>query len=266
MFKVARRLGYFRDENPAKDTAIDPTAPEPEHQHAYSLAEVSSILAHLPEPAQTVFAVAAYTGLRIGEIEGLRWQDVHDGAVNVSRCIWNGHVGAPKTRKSGGEVPLIPHLAARLDVHRLRCGNPQSGPVFTTHKMTTTGEKTPLSMNNLLKRVILPALNHCEVCHKPEDDHRKANHEYKRDAQIPQWYGWHACRRGIATNLHAMGVDDVVIQEILRHSDVGTTRRCYIQATSPAVHAAMKKLDENLAADTVADTLRTLTPASSKPM
>jgi len=35
-----------------------------------------------------------------------------------------------------------------------------------------------------------------------------------------EWHGWHAFRRGLATNLHALGISDIVIQAILRHSDV----------------------------------------------
>jgi hypothetical protein len=32
------------------------------------------------------------------------------------------------------------------------------------------------------------------------------------------WHGWHAFRRGLATNLHWLGVSDKVILQILRHA------------------------------------------------
>ena len=64
--------GYFDGVNPVMDTAISPSAPEPEETYAYSLEELNSILAHIPEPATTAFAIAAYAGLRVGEIEALR--------------------------------------------------------------------------------------------------------------------------------------------------------------------------------------------------
>lgn len=38
------------------------------------------------------------------------------------------------------------------------------------------------------------------------------------------WYGLHAFRRGLATNLHELGVADIVIEAILRHSDLSVTR------------------------------------------
>jgi integrase len=60
---------------------------------AYSLEEVQSLLALLPEPAATAFAVAAFMGLRIGELEALRWEDYRDGEMHIARSIWNGHIG-----------------------------------------------------------------------------------------------------------------------------------------------------------------------------
>jgi integrase len=38
-----------------------------------------------------------------------------------------------------------------------------------------------------------------------------------------EWHGWHAYRRGLATNLHRLGVPDKVIQRMLRHSNVAVT-------------------------------------------
>jgi integrase len=47
---------------------------------------------------------------------------------------------------------------------------------------------------------------------------------------------WHAYRRGLATNLKELGVEDTTIPCILRHEDVSTTQRFYIKncATSGA--------------------------------
>jgi integrase len=58
------------------------------------------------------------------------------------------------------------------------------------------------------------------------------------------WHGWHACRRGLATNLHRLGVADIVIQAILRHSNVEVTREAYIDrdALDPQSLAAMEAL------------------------
>jgi len=54
-----------------------------------ALEEINGILAHLPELAATAFAIAAYAGLRVGEIEGLDWDEYLDGEIHVSRSVWN---------------------------------------------------------------------------------------------------------------------------------------------------------------------------------
>ena len=61
-----------------------------------------------------------------------------------------------------------------------------------------------------------------------------------------KWKGWHAYRRGLATNLHRLGVPDKLIQAILRHEDVRTTQRSYIKTMPEDVTNAMKQLEEKI--------------------
>ena len=218
IFKLAKQQGYFEGENPVWDTMVNPTAAAPAETYAYSLEEINAVLSFLPESVNTVFAVAAFTGLRQGEIQGLRWEDYRDGELAVSHSVWNGKVGEPKTGKSKAAVPVIRQLAGRLELHRLRSGNPSEGPMFPNH----AGKA--LCLGNAVKRVILPALRESGV----------------------EWHGWHACRRGLATNLKQLGVDDVVIQRILRHSSVSVTQSCYIKARDVAVEDAMARLETKL--------------------
>ena len=60
------------------------------------------------------------------------------------------------------------------------------------------------------------------------------------------WHGRHAFRRGLASNLSALGVPDNVIQQILRHGDLATTQRFYRKTRRPAVKKAMQKLSRKL--------------------
>ena len=242
IFTLAKQQDYFQGENPARDTAIDPRATEPQETYAYSLEELQIIIRLLPEPAATAFAVAAFMGLRQGEIQGLLWENYRDGEIHVSRSIWNGRVTEPKTRKGRAPVPVIRQLAERLELHRLSCGNPQSGPIFAN----SLGK--PLCMNNLLGRVILPALNRCEVCRKVQAAHTIADHQFKRDARYPDWRGWHAARRGLGSNLCRLGVPEMVIQRILRHANVSTTATYYIKTAADDVRDAMSKLENNIPA------------------
>lgn len=241
IFTLAKQQDYFQGENPARDTAINPRAAEAQETYAYSLDEIKSILALLPEPASTAFAVAAFMGLRHGEVQGLLWENYRDGEMFVSRSIWNGRISDPKTRNGRAPVPVIKQLAERLEMHRLRSGNPTSGPIFAN----AAGK--PLALNSVVNRVILPSLNRCQTCRKSERDHQQEKHRFERDSSIPEWHGWHAARRGLGSNLYRVGVPDIVIQRILRHANVSTTATYYIKTAADDVRNAMAKLENRIA-------------------
>jgi integrase len=136
--------------------------------------------------------------------------------------------------------PIVKQLADALGAHRQRMGQLAVGPIFQG------GTGKPLNLDNLVKRAIAPALSRCTVCKKQEDEHKPEGHAYQRDNSLPHWHGWHAFRRGVATNLHDLGVDDKTIQAILRHSNIGITQNIYIKSVNKSQVSAMDTLSENL--------------------
>jgi len=52
-----------------------------------------------------------------------------------------------------------------------------------------------------------------------------------------------AFRRGLATKLHRLGVDDKTIQAILRHFNVAVTQNVYIKTVSADSVASMQQLE-----------------------
>jgi integrase len=230
--------------NPARLVKI-PRAPDVGETHAYTLRDVETMLAVLPEPAATVCAVAAFAGLRRSELRGLEWQDYDGEQIMVMRSVWEKFTNEPKTKRSKAPVPVIPRLQAVLAAHQLACGNPKSGPMFAN------GKGKPANLNNLLNRSILPVLDRCGVCRESKESHiaAKVSHEYVRDGSLPKWHGFHSFRRGLATTLYALGVDDMMVQQILRHQDVSVTRKHYIKTTSEQSVSAMAKLEAALCAD-----------------
>ena len=214
-FKQAKRLGILDGINPIMDVSI-PRVPEAEEDtYAYSLPEIKAMLAMLDEPARTVVLTAALTGLRKSELRGLTWADFDGGELTVRRSVWNSTVSEPKTRRSRSPIPVVRQLADALESHKLRAGilAQPSLPIFQA------GNGQPLNLDNLARRVIAPVSN---------------------------WHGWHAFRRGLATNLHALRVDDKTIQAILRHSNVGLTMNVYVKTVSESQVNAMDVLSEKL--------------------
>lgn len=213
IFSEAIRQGVLDGTNPMREVRIPTFGVRPPQQtHAYTLDAIHKMLLVLPEPARTVVFTFAYTGLRKGEVEALRWENVRDDAIWVEQSVWRGQFTEPKSAKSKAPVPMIAPLARVLEAYR----NGQSeGLVFRSQR------GTPLNLANLARRVIRPAL-------------RKVGLE---------WYGWHPFRRGLATNLKQIGVDDKTIQAILRHADYSTTMNSYVQSVPESVQKAMERLE-----------------------
>jgi len=255
-FKQAKRLGILDGINPVMDVSI-PRVPEPEEDtYAYNLNEIKAMLAQLGEPAWTIILTAALTGLCKSELRGLAWEDFDGNELSVKRSVWGtkklaeklepgssvwgGVANEPKTKRRRASIPVVKQLAEALEAHRQRMGKLAAGPIFQG------GTGKPLNLDNLVKRAIVPALSRCTVCKKQEDEHKPEGHVYQRDNSLPQWHGWHAFRRGVATNLHLLGVDDKTIQAILRHSNIAITQNIYIKSVSESQVSAMDSLSEKL--------------------
>jgi integrase len=237
VFKQAKRLGILDGINPMMDVST-PGGPQSRETFAYSLAEVKQIRDAIPEPARTVVLVAALSGLRKGEISGLRWEDYTGKELKVRRSVWNNTINEPKTKASGAAVPVMRQLADALDAHRERVGKLAVGFIFQG------GTKQPMNLDNLAKRVIQPAIEKCGVCKLSKDEHKPEGHMFEQDKNLPVWRGWHAFRRGLATNLHALGIADKEIQAILRHSNISVTQSCYIKALTESQVSAMDLIGE----------------------
>jgi integrase len=217
VFRFAKRQGVIDFENPVRDVVL-PRGKTPGETHAYSLEEITLMLNVLPEPASTIVAVAAFTGVRKGELRGFLWENYDGEHVLISQSFWRGHALEPKTRQSKAPVPVIRQLSRMLDSHRSISGNPANGLMF----VSTVGK--PVNLDALAADVIVPLVTKAGV----------------------QWHGWHAFRRGLATNLHQLGVADKTIQRILRHANVAVTQNCYIKTADSEVAAAMEQFERSL--------------------
>ena len=212
VFTFARQRDFIRHANPVQGAKAEGSRSNPK-RYAYTTKEIKFMLKELGEPARSVVAVAAFTGLRAGEIRGLRWDDFTGEELIVRRAIWRTHVGETKTEDSAAAVPVIPLLGKILKAHRLRY--PGNGYIFAGDK-----KGFALHLDNLSRRDLAPALG-------------------------ARWKGWHAFRRGLATNLYTLGIQPKVIQGILRHARVETTTHHYVMIESKSAgRAAMREIEK----------------------
>jgi integrase len=218
VFKLAVLAGAFSPD--AKNPFFDADIPKtPQHtseptRHA-TLDVVVSMINALDEPAATVIAVAAFTGLRKSEIQGLRWEDLDDNQLYVRRAAWRTTtIDATKTKASAAPVPIIPVLAEYLEAHRN--GDPADGFIFVGPKF----KNRPLDLHNLANRTIRPALAKDGI----------------------KWCGWHGFRRGLATTLYELGTDSKTRQGILRHANVIITEQAYTKQIDAVSQKAMRKV------------------------
>jgi integrase len=261
-FRLALQQGYraTASGNPVTPCSIPVRTTKPQPMHAYSGDEVLTMLRVLPEPARTVCLFAAETGLRVAELQSIRWEDFSAdlNTLTVQRSVWRGHVLEPKTAASKAPVPIPRQLRMSLEIMRERDGSPADGPVFRTGKKPAT----PLSLNNVLDRQILPVLNRCATCGKaPGKPHRREKHEYQRDETMPRWIGWHGFRRGLATDLQAAGAAITTASGALRHADAGVTMRHYAKTVSEEVRNSLQERADRLEVGLL-DSLRTVKRAS----
>lgn len=220
IFRDARQLGYLDGPNPIQGVRLPRNVRVTEETGAYDLGQVQRMLLVLEEPARTIVMTAALTGLRRSELMGLRVCDYNgrERELHVSQSVVEGVASETKTRSSAAPVPCVEQLREALDAHIKLMGvlaKPNS-PLFQA------GNGKPLNLKNLTKRTIIPALVGTGVT----------------------WCGWHAFRRGLATNLHSLRVDDKTIQAILRHSNIQVTMNAYVKSVGELEVSAMNILGD----------------------
>lgn len=107
----------FIESNPARDVSIPRDLPK-KKRTAATQDDVDRIVAAPDSPIRTAFMLAAFAGLRRGEILALRWEDVdlRRGVIQIRRAaVFGTHndpgLKRPKTDASLASVPICPTLA-----------------------------------------------------------------------------------------------------------------------------------------------------------
>jgi integrase len=114
-----------------------PDLPElPDHeQRWFTQEEINRIVDAAPGQYKMLFRLAGFTGLRCGELCGLRVEDVKlgDGVVEVHRSVWNGVEGRTKT-KAGRRTVFLDSVT--LEMLRAYVGTRTIGRLFQSSRGT----------------------------------------------------------------------------------------------------------------------------------
>ena len=101
--------------NPAKGIKVPKQAKTDEGWTYLTQAEIDTLLSSdkIPEGKRLAYAVAIFTGMRLGELLGLRWDDVHLDCEHPQVIVRHSYDGPTKSGRVR-TLPLLPQAAAAL--------------------------------------------------------------------------------------------------------------------------------------------------------
>lgn len=152
------------DFNPVID-AERPKATGKDQSNEISILTPEQIRALLDaEPDQKyriLFLTAILTGMRQGEILGLKWSDVdfNNKQIHVKRTFNHSRFFEPKTKQSVRKIDLAPLLVKELALWKLKNSSQDEELVFQSE----TG--TPICCFNMVRRHFIPALKIAKIPH-----------------------------------------------------------------------------------------------------
>jgi len=171
--------------------------------------------------------IALYTGMRIGEICALRWDDVDfdRGIIQVRQTLQRLHmydqngekdsktiivIGTPKSESSVRDIPISFRLVSLLR----DCQQCAHGDYVVTGRHDSAEPRTlQYRFEQMLKRTQLPHV------------------------------GYHALRHSFATRCVELNVDIATISKLLGHASIKLTADTYIDSFMEQRFAAVQKLD-----------------------
>lgn len=244
-FALAVRDGYIRA-NPTDGIMSEIKKSygwEKPKRHALTIEEQEAFMSYIANSKTynrwlPLFTVFLGTGCRVGEVIGLRWSDCdfERGMISINHNLVyrqqdNGmcemHITTPKTAAGCRYVPMMAEVKSALLQERkrqmkqggiLKMIDGYMGFVFTNRNGSV---HNPQTLNAVIKR-IYTAYNKQEA--------EKAILE-NREPVLIRHFSVHNLRHTFCTRLCEKETNVKVIQDIMGHSDIGTTLNVYAEVT-----------------------------------
>ena len=208
LFKHARRFRWIPS-NPCEDVR------KPRYKvkvRAFTAVEVITLANTADATTALLVRMAASTGLRFGELAGLKWEriDLNRGSVHVVEQFTHGAWADLKTDNSRRRVPLAKELVMQLRAHRLRTPGELVFP-------SPAGDT--IDYNNWRTRTWIPLLKRANVMGT-----------------------FHMLRHFFVTALIAGGVNAKVAQTLAGHHSAAFTLDQYADALPQQLEEAGEKV------------------------
>jgi integrase len=215
ILKAARQWSYVVTEIRQADLVIPSSRPSRPGRF-FTAENVIAILEKAEDPWRTIFAVAAMTGMRPGEVLGLSTEDLdfETRQIFVRRSAWYSRLLTPKTKRSESIVPMPEALEVMLRAYLLKWQPNPNKLLFVNRR------NNPYSENKVVQKRLWPILDELKI--------RRC--------------GMHAFRHAMASLLLSTGASPKIAQEQLRHADPMTTMRMYVHTVDQDQRKAVEKV------------------------
>ncbi|MCI9491960.1 MAG: site-specific integrase [Lachnospiraceae bacterium] len=206
---------------------------------------------HMYQHWYPVFAVMLGTGLRVGEVTGLTWEDVNfeNNTISVNRTlVYFNHskggcyfgINTPKTRAGERVVPMIDTVKEAFlqeKEYQKECGIKCNARIdgFTDFIFVNRFGNTQHqgTLNKALRRIMRDCNQ--EILNKAKEN--------QQVILLPR-FSCHTLRHTFTTRLCESGINIKVIQSVLGHADISTTLDIYADVTKDLKKAEMQTFED----------------------
>ncbi len=220
MMATAKKWGYISETVKVGELALPDEGVRPEARF-FTAEQVRQIIGLAGEPFRTIFAVAAMTGLRAGELLGLQVEDLDftSRLIFVRRSVHRGRVQSVKSRASQKPLPMPAALASILTQYLAGWRENPERWLFVNRR------GRPYSADKVVMFKLWPILDALKV---------------------PRC-GLHAFRHFHSSMLLEVGAAPQVAQAQMRHSDARITLEVYSHVVGESQRKAVERVAEIVA-------------------
>ena len=219
MVDTAKSWGYCTQAVTASELAL-PVEEVRKQPRFFNGEEARRIINVAPEPYRVMFAIAAMTGLRVGEVVGLQKADLDFDrrVIQVQRSAWYGRVQTVKSKASCAPVAMSEALSTLLREYLATWKANPAGFLF----LNRNGR--PYAANKVVEYGLWPVLDKLGI----------------------ERAGMHAFRHCHASLLMDVGANPTVTKTQMRHSDARVTLGIYGHVIGDSQRDAVDKVGEIL--------------------